>query len=218
MRVPDIKFCGLMREDDARLAGDLGARYAGVIRAGGPRHLDVDSARAVLDHAGPGVHRVAVFGAVPAAEIAEEARELSLDVIQLHADPGVGEIEAVRGRFGGIIWAVLRLDGAVVPPDAADLAASADGLVLDRRSAHALGGTGEKLPWAQLADQLDALRDRATIVVAGGLRPENVTEAMRHLRPDVLDVSSGVESAAGVKDHGRMRAFAAAVAAGEAVT
>lgn len=214
----DIKFCGLTRVEDARVAGDLGARYAGVILAGGPRNLGLAAARAVLDSAGPGVRRVAVFGVTAVDVIAAQAAELALDVVQLHADPDVRQVEALRARFGGVVWAALRMAGAALPTEAADLASAADGLVLDRRSAHALGGTGERLPWAELAVTLAPLRGRTTIVVAGGLRPENVADAIRHLTPDVLDVSSGVESTPGVKDHARMRAFAAAVASREAVT
>src|SRR5205085_1586080 len=75
------------------------------------------------------------------------------------------------------------------------------------------GGTGVTLPWRDLPDQLSRFRSSgsAKLVLAGGLRAENVTEAIRLLRPEIVDVSSGVETAPGIKDHARMRAFRDAV-------
>lgn len=205
--MPEVKFCGMTRPEDARAASRMGARYVGVILAGGPRNLDLTAARAVLDAAGTRVNRVAVFGAMPAAEIARHAADLVLDVVQLHADPTPDTVDAVRERFGGRIWAACRLEGSALPAGADELADSADALVLDRWSRRGLGGTGETLPWEQLAGVLHAVRERTMLVLAGGLRPENVAEAIRHVAPSVVDVSSGVETAPGVKDHDRMRAF-----------
>jgi phosphoribosylanthranilate isomerase len=74
-----------------------------------------------------------------------------------------------------------------------------------------LGGTGVTLPWAELANDVGGLRGRVKIVLAGGLRAENVRLAIATLYPDVVDVSSGVEASPGVKDHERMRAFRDAV-------
>ena len=215
--MPEVKFCGLTRAADARMATDLGARYVGVIRAGGPRSLGLDAARAVLDGAGAGPRRVGVFGAAPPDVIGAEAADLGLDIVQLHGDPTVQMVAAVRGHFAGAVWAACRVSGAELPPNATALASVADGIVLDRRSARGLGGTGETLPWAELAPAVASLRSLATLVLAGGLRPDNLQEAIRLMSPDVVDVSSGVESAPGVKDHERMREFAAAVTAREVI-
>jgi len=85
---------------------------------------------------------------------------------------------------------------------------------LDAHVPGKLGGTGVTLPWAMLIERLQPLRSRAAkLVLAGGLRPENVASAIRVLQPDVVDVSSGVETAPGIKDHARMRAFRDAVRA-----
>jgi phosphoribosylanthranilate isomerase len=86
-----------------------------------------------------------------------------------------------------------------------------DGLLLDAAVPGKLGGTGVTLPWAELAEPLRELRRFKRIILAGGLRPENVGQAIAALSPDVVDVSSGVESSPGIKDHGRMREFRDAV-------
>jgi phosphoribosylanthranilate isomerase len=207
-----VKFCGLTRAGDAALAGDLGAAYAGVIFAGGPRQLDPAAAREVLDAAGPGVQRVGVFGAQPAAEVARLATAVGLDVVQLHADPTVELVAELRRSYAGVVWAVLRTSGTFESHVAVRLFAAADAVVLDALVAGALGGTGRRLDWSALREDVARARGGGTLVVAGGLTPDNVGTAVAALAPDVVDVSSGVEERPGVKDHSRMRAFADAVA------
>jgi phosphoribosylanthranilate isomerase len=209
--VPDIKFCGLTRAEDAEYAVALGAGYVGVIFAGGPRELTPDRAAAVLARVPASVKRVGVFADQAAAEIADVARIAGLSVVQLHGASDVQRIDDVRAAFDGDVWAVSRVDGAALPGDTRSLLAAADGLLLDAYTPGALGGTGTALPWADLSRELEEIRGASTIVVAGGLRPENVGRAIAALSPDVVDVSSGVESSPGIKDHERMRAFRDAV-------
>lgn len=211
--VPAIKFCGLTREEDAREAVAQGASYLGVIFAGGRRRLEPDRARAVLADAGGTARRVGVFGAAGAEEVARVAAAAGLDVAQLHADPDAAVVQEVRARFGGEVWAVVRVAGVELPTRTRELFDVADAVVLDALAPHGLGGTGVALPWRALRDTLEALRATggARLVLAGGLRPENVGEAVRALAPDVVDVSSGVESAPGIKDASRLRDFARAV-------
>jgi phosphoribosylanthranilate isomerase len=110
------------------------------------------------------------------------------------------------------VWAALRVNGGGVPTNAAELFDTADAIVLDARVDGKLGGTGVALAWDALAPTLAPMRGRrARLVLAGGLSPGNVATAIAAVRPDVVDVSSGVESAVGEKDHGRMRAFRDAV-------
>ena len=212
----ELKFCGLTRPDDAALAAELGARYLGVIFAGGPRTLDPERAAAVLDAASGARRpaRVGVFGAASPAEVADAAARARLDVVQLHADPDARQVAGVRERFGGRVWAVIRTAGAELPAGAADLFRVADAVVLDARSPGSLGGTGIPLDWSALAPVVDRLRGRTPLVLAGGLTDANVERAVRAMSPDVVDVSSGVERAPGIKDPARMRAFAAAAMAG----
>jgi phosphoribosylanthranilate isomerase len=209
----EIKFCGLTRADDAAEAERLGATYVGVIFAGGPRRLAPEAARSVHAAAAPHVRRVGVFGADSADRLAAAALDLGLDVIQLHGDPAARDVEALRGVFGGAVWAVARVTGDRLPAVTAELFEVADAVVLDARVDGAIGGTGLPLPWADLAEQVGRAREghRARLAVAGGLRPSNVASAIAALSPDIVDVSSGVESAPGVKDHQLMRAFARAV-------
>ena len=210
----EIKFCGMTRPEDAREAAALGAAYVGVILADGPRKLTATTARTVLGGVPPGVARVGVFGAAPARSVASRARELGLNVVQLHGDPtpSAQSVEALRREWNGIVWVVLRVSGVELPHGAPMLFEVADGVVLDASVPGKLGGTGVALPWNDLRARITPFRRRrARLVLAGGLRPENVASAIEALHPDVVDVSSGVEAGVGVKDHGRMRAFRDAV-------
>lgn len=206
----DVKFCGLTRAEDAREAARLGAAYVGAIFAGGPRSVTANQAKEIFDAApaGPlGPSAVGVFGADDIDAIAANAVSAGVEVIQLHGDPRAADVRAMRRRFGARVWAVARADGSVLPDWTEELFHEADAVVLDARVKGKLGGTGVALEWGALADSVAALRGRTPVVLAGGLRPENVAEAVRLLAPDVVDVSSGVESSPGIKDHAKMRAF-----------
>jgi phosphoribosylanthranilate isomerase len=110
----------------------------------------------------------------------------------------------------------VRLTGTHLPGTIDELVAAADGLVVDSKVAGALGGTGVPLPWAELAVSLRPYR-RCPIILAGGLNPENVARAISEMSPQVVDVSSGVESAPGIKDHELMKRFRDAVASTPAI-
>ena len=208
----EIKFCGLTRAVDAEFAGGVGAAYLGVIFAGGPRALEPERAADVLDGCTTAAERVGVFGRALPDEIARIARTARLDVVQMHADPDAADVAAVRERTGAKLWAVVRV-ASELPPNIDELFDAADAVLIDARVAGSLGGNGVRLDWGALSPALEAKRGGARrMVLAGGLAPGNVAEAVATLRPDVVDVSSGVESAPGIKDHARMRAFAAAVA------
>ncbi len=207
----DIKFCGLTRPEDADRAVRLGATYTGVIFAGGLRRLTVDRAVSVLATVPPTVQRVGVFSDQSDDEVLRTADQLALKVLQLHAASTPDRITRIKERFDGDVWAVIRVEGGALALATAEILVVADGLLLDAFVPGTLGGTGVTIPWAELAIALAPVRGRTRIVLAGGLRPENVADAIRAMRPDVVDVSSGVESAPGIKDQGRMRAFCDAV-------
>lgn len=209
----DVKFCGLTRPEDAREGAALGAAYLGVVFAGGPRQLAAPAARAVLDGARP-ARRVGVFGLQSAGDIAAAAHSAALDVVQLHGASDAALIEALRRSFSGEIWRVVRLRGESPDDVLRDAGALVDAVVIDARVDGTLGGSGVALDWERLAARLDRVGRPARLVLAGGLKPENVERAVGLVAPDVVDVSSGVEKAVGIKDHAKMRAFAVAAARG----
>lgn len=209
-----VKICGLTRGEDASCAAASGARYAGAILAGGPRRLTTDGARAVFDHAGTAT-RVVVVGHEPVDDLVHVAMAAGADIVQLHGDPSARMVLDLRERWPGGIWAALRVPVHGFDVDrAAALFAVADGVVLDAFVEGQLGGTGVTMDWRAMKGPLARVRaaadSTALCVLAGGLRPDNVRLAVELLSPDVVDVSSGVESAPGIKDHERVRRFIAA--------
>jgi phosphoribosylanthranilate isomerase len=194
---------------DARFAGEQGARYGGVIFAGGPRSLSEGEALAVLAAFPAGMKKVGVMGELDARTLSERARRLRLDVVQMHGDPLPSDVAALRSLWGGEIWAVVRSADIANGGQLMQLFSSADAVLVDAGSRGTLGGTGQTFNWQELAPLL-AHRKGGKLVLAGGLRPDNVAAAISALGPDVVDVVSGVESAPGVKDHSRMIAFAQA--------
>lgn len=211
MRAPDLKYCGLTRAEDAAIAAELDARYAGAIFAHGPRLLDVPRARAMFAGLeGSAVLRVGVFGASPLDEVLRVADAVDLHVLQLHGGGTPDSILSLRERYAGAIWVVARVSGSTVERLDPEVLAAADGVVLDTAVGGRSGGTGVAFDWAASVPAVAALRDRTMVMLAGGLRPANVREAVRTLAPAAVDVSSGVEVSPGIKDHGLMRAFAQA--------
>lgn len=209
--MPEIKFCGLTRPADADYAVGLGASYVGVIFAGGPRLLAASRAAEVLSAVPGTVQRVGVFGDQTPDEIADIAARLSLSVVQLHGTADLARLGLLRGAFDGEIWLVHRVEGLDVPHNAPAIELPADGLLLDTHVAGVMGGSGQSFDWEAIATVLDTIPNEKRLILAGGLRPENVARAIAAIRPDVVDVSSGVESAPGIKDHERMTAFRDAV-------
>jgi phosphoribosylanthranilate isomerase len=202
-----VKFCGMTRPEDAALAAEIGASYIGVVFADGPRRVSPQKGRQILDAAGKGVKRVGVFGTNEPEEVERAAEEAHLDIVQLHADPTISDVAAVREKFRGEVWAAIRIAGARIPANAELLFDKADAIVLDARSGTRLGGTGHALPWNDLAVDLALDRGSCAVVLAGGLSPYNIVSAIKTLGPDIVDVSSGVESAPGIKDPWLMREF-----------
>jgi phosphoribosylanthranilate isomerase len=168
-----------------------------------------------------GPRRAGVFARLDPAALVPRVRAAGLDVAQMHGDPTAAEVLAIRSAIDREVWAVIRCAGAELPPGTESVWRVADAVLLDAHAPDRLGGTGTALPWAALADALRAVREAgprpARLVLAGGLTPDNVGEAIATLHPDVVDTSSGIESAPGIKDPARMTAFAQAVAAADAM-
>jgi phosphoribosylanthranilate isomerase len=207
---PAIKFCGMMRAADVHFAVELGAGFVGAIFAGGPRLITADHARRMFDGV-EGARRVGVFGEQTADEIARTVETARLDIVQLHADPTPPFIEEVKAKTGVETWAAIRVANRLENGQLSALSSCADAILFDARAESALGGTGRAFDWSLLANARKGRSAPARIVLAGGLTPRIVGEAIARVRPDVVDVSSGVESAPGVKDPQLMRAFVDAV-------
>ena len=207
-----IKFCGLTRPEDAAFAAELGASHTGVIFAESPRRVSEIAAKRVFESAGPSVAHVGVFGRSGPEAVAGTANLLKLDVVQLHRAADEAFMSRLKAGYGGQVWLVVGVDDIEKSiAEAQEASQSVDAILLDTSVAGRTGGTGKSFDWQSVADALADEPIRIPIVLAGGLTPKNVADAIRVLRPAIVDVSSGVESSPGVKDHNLMRSFAEAV-------
>ncbi len=203
----EAKICGLTRSEDAASAAALGADFLGVVFASGPRALTPRQAAEIVS-AAAGRPVLGVFGAQPVEEILRVRDVTGLRGAQLHGPYSTDDARRLRSN-GLLIWRVIRLE-AESDLDAIDpTAAAADALLVEPRVAHAGGGAGVCLPLALAA--LARSRIRGPMVLAGGLRPETVADAVGLVRPDAVDVSSGVEILPGIKDSKKMARFLEAV-------
>jgi phosphoribosylanthranilate isomerase len=207
-----VKICGLTRRIDAIAAAEAGAAYGGVILAPG-RSRTMELAGAADLFAGVSLRRVGVFVDAERDGVRRAVERVSLDVVQLHGDELPDAAAALRERGGPAVWKALRPRSADdFLQGVARFAAVVDGILLDGWSPDAHGGTGASFSWDRVAPHLSAVPDGVELIVAGGLTPDNVARAARLLRPRIVDVSSGVESEVGKKDHRLIRAFVDAAA------
>jgi phosphoribosylanthranilate isomerase len=194
-----VKICGVTRAEDALLAAELGADAIGLnLWPGSRRHVTPEEARAIVDRLPPFVTAVGVFVNQPPTEVLAAAAASGVAVVQLHGD------EPYQDCNGYPIPAIkaLRVSGpeSLAAMDRYRVRA----FLLDAPSA-GFGGSGVTFDWALARD---AAR-RARVVLAGGLTPENVADAVRAVRPWAVDVASGVESAPGLKDPEKLARFIA---------
>jgi phosphoribosylanthranilate isomerase len=193
-----IKICGITNREDAMMAVEAGADALGfVFFAGSPRYISPEQAVAIIRSLPPFVQTVGLFVNEELATVNSVADQCGLDVVQLHGDESPDFCHAVTRR-------VIK---AFRVKDASSLDAMADfhvaGCLLDAWSPAAHGGTGTTFNW-DIAAQAAACR---TIILAGGLTPDNVAGAVAMVRPYAVDVSSGVESMPGKKDAGLVNEF-----------
>jgi phosphoribosylanthranilate isomerase len=200
-----VKICGITTWEDARLSIDLGASALGFnFFPPSPRAISPADAWNIVRRLPPFVEAVGVFVNWPPVVVDALARALRLGSVQLHGGESPDEV-AKLARSRRVIKAVQVGRGFRV----AGLARfrRADAILLDgfKRGMH--GGTGETLDW----DLARRAKRHGRIILAGGLKPENIAEAIRVAQPYAVDVASGVETAPGKKDHARLRALFAAV-------
>jgi phosphoribosylanthranilate isomerase len=200
-----IKICGITRPHDARAAVDAGADAIGMIlHANAPRRISIEIARQIADAVPDEIEVVGVFVDADPALIVEMASELELDQVQLHGREPPEDLESLRDLT--VIKAIHDESEFSAWRAAAGVRAF---LFESGRGAHA-GGNGIESDWDTLIPT-GVERDR--MIVAGGLRPDNVAGVIKRLRPWSVDVSSGVEERLGEKSVEKLRAFCAAVRA-----
>lgn len=202
-----IKICGITRAADAELAASLGAWAVGfVFWPRSPRAVDVATARRIVRDLPAFVTAVGVFVDQPPEHVDAVAREVGLGLVQLHGSEPPEYLDALHARA--------MKASTLADADALDRWPARVTVLLDAHDPVRRGGTGTAIDWTHAA----AVARRRPIVLAGGLGPENVADALRIVAPAAIDVSSGVESAPGIKDAERMRALFDAVARAEVVS
>jgi phosphoribosylanthranilate isomerase len=198
-----IKICGITNPADAAAAVDAGADALGVIFAPSPRQVTVEEAAWVLAEVPPPVARIGVFVDPTREQIEEAVRGCGLTAVQLcgHEKPALCDelmVPAVKVMHIGT-----HFDSGVAESYRGHAAA----LLLDTFVTGKAGGTSQVFDWQQLGE----VPDWAPLFIAGGLNPDNVAACIAALHPFAVDVSSGVETLPGVKDHDKIAAFCSAV-------
>lgn len=194
-----VKICGITRVEDALAAAAAGADAIGLVfYAKSPRAVDIEQAREILAALPPFVTTVGLFVNAERSELERILASVPLDLLQFHGDESVQQCEA----FGRPYIKALRVKAG--DDIAAQVARypSAQGILLDAYVEGVPGGTGEAFDWSLIPQALSK-----PLILAGGLRPDNVADAVSRVRPYAVDVSGGVEASKGVKDVEKVGAF-----------
>lgn len=194
-----VKICGITNLADAQAAVEAGADALGFIfYEKSPRRMTISAVAKISKQLPPFIMRVGIFVNAPEELVTRAIGECGLGLLQFHGD----EPPEFCTRFGLMSMKAFRLRDAESLKELPKYPTEA--WLLDAYSAENLGGTGEKFNW-DLA--VEAQKFGKPVFLAGGLTPENVAAAVRKVQPFGVDVSSGVESSPGKKDHARVRAF-----------
>jgi phosphoribosylanthranilate isomerase len=194
-----VKICGLTRPADVAAAVATGADAVGLVfHPESPRATTTEQARGLCALLPPFVAAVGLFVDAPAERIRAVLERVPLDLLQFHGD----EPADFCASFGRRWIKAVRMGPGVDPIERSRAYPGAAGLLLDAYDPRLAGGTGLSFDWDRIPAGL-----APGLVLAGGLTPENVAEAIRRVRPFAVDVSGGVESAKGIKDHVKISAF-----------
>jgi phosphoribosylanthranilate isomerase len=211
-----VKICGNTSLADARLAVEAGADAVGFVFAPSPRRVTPAEAAAIISHLPASVEKIGVFVDAHVAEIYSTVRISGLTGVQLHFESGADLPAKLRARLGpGLrILRVVHFESSqadVVSKQVAEHARNphVDAVLVDSRTAAAVGGTGVAFDWALARKTIFGETGTLKLIAAGGLNPANVAEAMATLQPWGVDVVSGVEAEPGRKDPIKVRDFVA---------
>lgn len=197
-------MCGITRLADAEAAVEAGADALGfVFYPPSPRYIAPESAARIIRRVAPFVTTVGLFVNAPINEVSDTIDATGLDLLQFHGD----EAEDFCAGFNRPYIKALRVREDSGLQEEMGRFSSARGLLLDTYKKGVPGGTGEVFNWDLVPDQRDK-----PIILAGGLDPQNVSNAIKRVRPFAVDVSGGVEAKAGVKDVNKILAFIREVA------
>ena len=213
-----IKICANTCAEDALKAVELGADAVGFVFAPSKRRVTPAQVKPITMVLPDGVECVGVFGAGSVEEIASAVEEAGLTVAQLHGGSDLEFARQLGARLGPRVAIIQTLhwtvdaDGASAQKVAAQMSAMAESgssyrvLVDAKVGSSASGGTGKSFDWMSAREVLQS-QPSLRVIVAGGLRPDNVAEAIRTLRPWGVDVASGVERQPGLKDYAKLKSF-----------
>ncbi len=198
-----VKICGITRPEDGVLAARLGADAVGLVfHPKSPRAVTVEQARAIVAVLPPFVARVGLFVDAEPKTIEAVLQALPLDVLQFHG----AELPGACRSYGRPYIKAIRMRPEVDLHAAALDYHDAAAFLLDAYVAGIEGGTGRSFDWSRVPDDLPK-----PIILAGGLTPDNVAQALTLVRPYAVDVSGGVERDKGIKDEDKMRRFIGSV-------
>lgn len=193
-----VKICGITRVEDGLAAAAAGADAIGLVFADSPRRVSPAQARVIAAVLPPFIKVVGLFVNTPAAQVREVLSQVPLDLLQFH---GAEPPEDCRLYGRSYIKAIRMAPGVDVVSEAGRYS-DAGGFLLDAYDPQAAGGTGTTFDWTRVPRDLGR-----PVILAGGLTPGNVAEAVRVARPYAVDVSSGVEQVKGIKDAAKIAAF-----------
>ncbi len=192
-----VKFCGITRLEDAQFAVAAGASYLGFIFAKkSPRYISPEHAAAIIRLLPDNVQKVGVFVNEPLDSALAIAGQCGLDIFQLHGDESAEYAEAVGTDR---VWKAFSLKEAKQLDEVCGFPCQY--VLTDSGNSSQRGGTGKTCDWS-LARKAASQRP---LILAGGLSPDNIKEALSEVRPDIVDVNSGVETAPGIKDHEKIK-------------
>jgi phosphoribosylanthranilate isomerase len=215
-----IKICANTTLDDAQLAAQLGADAVGFVFAPSPRRVTPAEVARITPHLPKAIERIGVFPALEAEQIVQAARVAHLTAVQLHGRVNLDLLRRLhtllRGRIKIIQTVHWTIDAgeataAEVANQLRTLTATGlmDRILIDSKLGHSEGGTGMAFDWSAARAVLAEAGQGLKLIVAGGLRPQNVAQAIEGLEPWGVDVASGVESSPGRKSPERLAAFIA---------